>query len=157
MPQRVADYFVIAGLDFANPHSLRLPGENHNQGKLWFDYDSFSWLIDKINYNSKSCMVPHIVSISLSQLGFHRSYGVMVSTQDSESCDPSSSLGRTSFYINYHVVHVDFAHIRTKYLSCTYNRYLCFKCKWKRTSPWRLHYCFENCERESSWSQSWKF
>ena len=24
-----------------------------------------------------------------------RSYGVMVSTQDSESCDPSSSLGRT--------------------------------------------------------------
>ena len=27
-----------------------------------------------------------------------RSYGVMVSTQDSESCDPSSSLGRTSFF-----------------------------------------------------------
>ena len=24
-----------------------------------------------------------------------RSYGVMVSTQDSESCDPSSNLGRT--------------------------------------------------------------
>ena len=36
MPQRVADYFVIAGLDFANPHSLRLPGENHNQGNLYF-------------------------------------------------------------------------------------------------------------------------
>ena len=36
MPQRVADYFVIAGLDFANPHSLRLPGENHNQGKLFY-------------------------------------------------------------------------------------------------------------------------
>ena len=27
-----------------------------------------------------------------------RSYGVMVSTQDSESCDPSSSLGRTSLF-----------------------------------------------------------
>ena len=27
--------------------------------------------------------------------GFH---GVMVSTQDSESCDPSSSLGRTSIF-----------------------------------------------------------
>ena len=25
----------------------------------------------------------------------HRFYGVMVSTQDSESCDPSSNLGRT--------------------------------------------------------------
>ena len=95
MPQRVADYFVIAGLDFTNPHSLRLPGENHNQGKLWFVYDSFLWLIDKINYNSKSCMVPHIVSIPLWHLTSHRSYGVMVSTQDSESCDPSSSLGRT--------------------------------------------------------------
>ena len=27
-----------------------------------------------------------------------RFYGVMVSTQDSESCDPSSSLGRTSLF-----------------------------------------------------------
>ena len=100
MPQRVADYFVIAGLDFTNPHSLRLPGENHNQGKLWFVYDSFSWLIEKINYNSKSCMEPHIVSIPLWHLTSHRSYGVMVSTQDSESCDPSSSLGRTSLFFS---------------------------------------------------------
>ena len=31
------------------------------------------------------------------------SYGVMVSTQDSESCDPSSSLGRTLFFLTtYH-------------------------------------------------------
>jgi hypothetical protein len=29
----------------------------------------------------------------------HWSYGAMVSTQDSESCDPSSSLGRTSHFI----------------------------------------------------------
>ena len=27
-----------------------------------------------------------------------RSYGVMVSTQDSESCDPSSNLGRTYIF-----------------------------------------------------------
>ena len=31
-----------------------------------------------------------------------RFYGVMVSTQDTESCDPSSSLGRTLLYILYH-------------------------------------------------------
>ena len=29
-----------------------------------------------------------------------RFYGVMVSTQDSESCDPSSNLGRTYFFYN---------------------------------------------------------
>ena len=28
-------------------------------------------------------------------------YGVMVSTQDSESCDPSSSLGRTLIYVKF--------------------------------------------------------
>jgi hypothetical protein len=28
-----------------------------------------------------------------------RSHGVMVSTQDSESCDPSSNLGGTLFYV----------------------------------------------------------
>ena len=28
-------------------------------------------------------------------IGYQRFYGVMVSTQDSESCDPSSNLGRT--------------------------------------------------------------
>ena len=50
MPQRVADYFVIAGLDFANPHSLRLPGENHNQGKF-IVYGSFSLLILMTNRN----------------------------------------------------------------------------------------------------------
>ena len=33
MPQRVADYFVIAGLDFQNAQSLKLPGECSNQGK----------------------------------------------------------------------------------------------------------------------------
>ena len=35
-----------------------------------------------------------------------RSYGVMVSTQDSESCDPSSNLGRTwpNFSNKYHFI-----------------------------------------------------
>ena len=27
-------------------------------------------------------------------------YGVMVSTQDSESCDPSSNLGRTLYFLS---------------------------------------------------------
>ena len=36
MPQRVADYFVVAGLDFQNAKSLRLPGEAANQSKLGF-------------------------------------------------------------------------------------------------------------------------
>ena len=36
MPQRVADYFVVAGLDFQNAKSLRLPGEAANQSKLRF-------------------------------------------------------------------------------------------------------------------------
>ncbi len=30
--------------------------------------------------------------------GWHRSHGVVVSTQDFESCDPSSNLGGTSSY-----------------------------------------------------------
>ena len=34
MPQRVADYFVVAGLDFKNAKSLRLPGEAANQSKF---------------------------------------------------------------------------------------------------------------------------
>jgi hypothetical protein len=33
-----------------------------------------------------------LLQINCKQLGFH---GVMVSTQDSESCDPSSNLGGT--------------------------------------------------------------
>ena len=32
-----------------------------------------------------------------------RFYGVMVSTQDSESCDPSSNLGRTCFPVSLRV------------------------------------------------------
>ena len=35
------------------------------------------------------------------ETGFH---GVMVSTQDSESCDPSSNLGGTWFFSHYHVL-----------------------------------------------------
>ena len=34
-----------------------------------------------------------------------RSYGVMVSTQDSESCDPSSNLGGTYFFQLGLVIH----------------------------------------------------
>ena len=36
MPQRVADYFVVAGLDFNNAKSLRLPGEAANQSEFFF-------------------------------------------------------------------------------------------------------------------------
>ena len=39
----------------------------------------------------------------------------MVSTQDSESCDPSSSLGRTSFYLTY--VHI-FLHFCIAFFNC---------------------------------------
>ena len=47
MPQRVADYFVVAGLDFNNAKSLRLPGEAANQSKsLFFDDALLPYVID---------------------------------------------------------------------------------------------------------------
>ena len=39
--------------------------------------------------------------ITILQLKKNRFYGVTVSTQDSESCDPSSNLGRTYFLYFY--------------------------------------------------------
>ena len=48
---------------------------------LWFSTKNENFNIHKIKfYDIFDCT---------------RSYGVMVSTQDSESCDPSSNLGRT--------------------------------------------------------------
>ena len=46
-------------------------------------------MADEVMYQ---VLQPEIVSLQSPYLRF---YGVMVSTQDSESCDPSSNLGRT--------------------------------------------------------------
>ena len=50
MPQRVADYFVVAGLDFQNAKSLRLPGEAANQSKLWFFLSHFFYYFYKDDF-----------------------------------------------------------------------------------------------------------
>ena len=68
--------------------------------------DRGSMVVSLLNYRASKLpinfnMGRYILIFSCVQR--QRSYGVMVSTQDSESCDPSSSLGRTLFFLTtYH-------------------------------------------------------
>lgn len=62
------------------------------------------WMSVAINDDKTSarCWFVRVEIEQRVQRKYERSYGVMVSTQDSESCDPGSNPGMSSFFIPIH-------------------------------------------------------
>ena len=67
---------------------------------LYYIYKSLPGHVNDVQISLKtrvrtSRFYRYVCSVILRTVWYERSHGVMVSTQDSESCDPSSNLGET--------------------------------------------------------------